>query len=155
MKSRVEDAVKMFKDGYTCSQSVFVTYADLFEIDKETALKLSMPFGAGFGKLREVCGVVSGMTMLAGLKTGTADVSDREGKMKNYHMVQDMAAEFEKKNGTIICRELLQIEKGEDLPEPAVRTEEYYKSRPCARLVGEAAEIVENCVFPELFKSVE
>lgn len=152
MKSRVEDAVQLFKSGYNCSQAVFVTYADLFGIERDTAMKLASPFGAGFGKLREVCGTVSGMTMLAGMVTGTTDSSDREGKIANYHMVQEMAAKFKDINGSIVCHELLHIKKDEDLPEPAVRTEDYYKKRPCAALVGDAAKIVEEVVFPGQFE---
>lgn len=152
MKSRVEDAVKLFKSGYNCSQAVFVTYADLFGMDRDTAMKLASPFGAGFGKLREVCGTVSGMTLVAGLATGTTDSADREGKIANYHMVQEMAEKFKKVNGSIVCHELLHLRKGEDLPEPAVRTEEYYKKRPCAALVGDAAKIVEEVVFPGQFE---
>lgn len=152
MKSRVEDAVKLFKDGYNCSQSVFVAYADLFGMERDQAMKISSPFGAGFGKLREVCGAVSGMTLLAGLDCGTTDASDREGKIANYHMVQEMAKAFEEKEGTIICRELLNLKPGEDLEEPAVRTEEYYQKRPCARIVGTAAQIIEDVIFPGQFE---
>lgn len=149
MKSRIDEAEQLFKSGYNCSQAVFVTYADLFQIDRDTAMKLSSPFGAGFGKLREVCGAVSGMTMLAGLATGTTDAADREGKIANYHMVQEMAEAFREKEGTIICRELLNLKPGEDLAEPSVRTEEYYNSRPCARLVRTAAEIIESVIWKE------
>lgn len=152
MKSRVNDAENLFRSGYNCSQSVFVAYADLFQIDRDTAMKLSSPFGAGFGKLREVCGAVSGMTMLAGLATGTTDAGDREGKIANYHMVQEMAEIFREEEGTIICRELLNLNPGEDLPEPAVRTEEYYNSRPCVRVVRKAAEIIEEVIFPGQFE---
>lgn len=152
MKSRINDAENLFRSGYNCSQSVFVAYADLFQIDRDTAMKLSSPFGAGFGKLREVCGAVSGMTMLAGLATGTTDAADREGKIANYHMVQEMAEAFREEEGTIICRELLNLKPGEDLPEPAVRTEEYYNSRPCVRVVRKAAEIIEEVIFPGQFE---
>lgn len=152
MKSRVNDAENLFRSGYNCSQSVFVAYADLFQIDRDTAMKLSSPFGAGFGKLREVCGAVSGMTLLAGLATGTTDAADREGKIANYHMVQEMAEAFRAKEGTIICRKLLNLKPGEDLPEPSVRTEEYYNSRPCVRVVRRAAEIIEEVIFPGQFE---
>ena len=152
MKSRIDEAERLFKSGYNCSQAVFVTYADLFQIDRDTAMKLSSPFGAGFGKLREVCGAVSGMTMLSGLATGTTDAADREGKIANYHMVQEMAEAFREKEGTIICRELLNLKPGEDLAEPSVRTEEYYNSRPCVRLVRTAAEIIESVILKEEFE---
>ena len=110
----------------------------------EEAAQLASPFGAGFGKLREVCGAVSGMTMLAGKLKGYSDPKAREEKIELYKLIQNMCAEFEEKEGSIICRELLGLEKGEDPGEPAVRTEEYYRSRPCVGACRTAAEIAEK-----------
>jgi C_GCAxxG_C_C family probable redox protein len=115
----------------------------------EEAAKLASPFGAGFGKLREVCGAVSGMTMVAGKLCGYDDPADAEGKKALYRLIQNMCAEFEAQKGTIICRELLGLEKGEDIGEPSVRTEEYYRSRPCIGACRTAAEIAEKYLLKE------
>lgn len=149
-KSRVEDAVKMFESGYACAQSVFTTYADLFGIDRETALRLSGPLGAGIGRMREVCGVVSAMAMLSGLKCGFTDPEDKDSKTVSYALVREMADEFRKEHGTIICRELLGLPEGverEENPQAETRTPEYYASRPCSNAVRTAAVIVERMLL--------
>ena len=143
-ETRADRAEALFRQGYNCSQSVFAAFADVVGMSVEEAAQLASPFGAGFGKLREVCGAVSGMTMLAGKLKGYSDPKAREEKVELYKLIQKMCAEFEEKEGSIICRELLGLEKGEDLGEPAVRTEEYYRSRPCFGACRTAAEIAEK-----------
>ena len=143
-ETRADRAEALFRQGYNCSQSVFAAFADVVGMSVEQAAQLASPFGAGFGKLREVCGAVSGMTMLAGKLKGYSDPKAREEKVELYKLIQKMCAEFEEKEGSIICRELLGLEKGEDLGEPAVRTEEYYRSRPCVGACRTAAEIAEK-----------
>lgn len=142
--SRADKAEELFRRGYNCSQSVFAAFADVVGMTEEEAAKLASPFGAGFGKLREVCGAVSGMTMVMGKVKGYSDPGDYEGKKALYAIIQKMCAEFEEKHGTLICRELLGLKKGEDIGEPAVRTEEYYRSRPCIGACRTAAEITEK-----------
>ncbi len=150
MLSRVEQAAATFEEGYTCAQSVFVTYADLFGMDRETALKLSSPMGGGMGRMREVCGVVSAMALLAGLKEGNTDPNNEEGKERIYLLTRQMADKFREQNGSIICRELLGIEGREESAKPSKRTKEYYMNRPCTRLVASAARIVEEMLLEEI-----
>ncbi len=145
--SRADRAEELFRSGYNCSQSVFAAFADVVGMTTEEAAKLASPFGAGFGKMREVCGAVSGMTLVAGYICGYDDPSDYEGKKALYALIQRMCGEFEAKEGTLICRELLGLAKGEDLSEPSIRTEEYYRSRPCIGACRTAAEIVEKHIL--------
>lgn len=150
MKQRIDKAEKLFHEGYNCSQSVFAAYSDLYGIDEETALKLSSSFGGGMGRMREVCGAVSGMFMLAGLETGSAKKMDAAGKKYNYDIVQKLAKDFKERNGSIICRELLGLEKEEVAKAgtiPNGRNTAYYQKRPCGMLVKDAAEIVENILL--------
>lgn len=149
--SRADRAEELFRQGYNCSQSVFAAFADVLGMTTEEAAKISSPFGAGFGKLREVCGAVSGMTLLAGYLQGYSSPTDFASKKALYALIQKMSAEFEAKEGSLICRELLGLRKGEDLAEPAVRTEEYYQSRPCVGACRTAAAIAESF----LLKSAE
>jgi C_GCAxxG_C_C family probable redox protein len=142
--NRADRAEELFRMGYNCSQSVFAAFADVLGMSVEEAAKIASPFGAGFGKLREVCGAVSGMTLLVGYLKGYDDPADSEGKKALYALIQKMCGEFEAEKGTIICRELLGLKKGEDIGEPAVRTEEYYRSRPCVGACRTAAEIAER-----------
>lgn len=150
MKSRIQDAVNMFESGFNCAQSVFVTYADIFGMDRQTALKLAGPMGAGVGRMREVCGTVSAMAMLSGLKMGNTDPADEEAKTRSYEMVRKMSDAFRERRGSIICRELLGMSSGmqrEESTKPSARTAEYYASRPCSHLVAEAAGIVEEMIL--------
>lgn len=107
LEERVNRAVQNFEAGYNCAQSVFLAYSDIFELDMETAKKMSVSFGGGVGRMREICGTVSAMAMLAGFKYPVQDISDQEARTRNYAMVQKMADMFKEKNGTIICRNLL------------------------------------------------
>lgn len=159
MKSRTEQAVAFFMEGFNCSQSVFAAYADLFGMEKETALKVSASFGGGIGRMREVCGAANGMFLVAGMLTGSIEGKDQVAKKNNYEVVQRLAAEFKKENGgTYICRELLGLNKdgsrvtlGNTTPE--ARTEEYYKKRPCLKTIQGAAALVERMLLEGLVES--
>ena len=104
IEERVNQAVHNFESGYNCAQSVFLAYSDVFELDLELAKKMSVSFGGGVGRMREVCGTVNAMAMLAGFKYPVFDPLDQEARARNYGMVQKMAALFKEKHGTIICR---------------------------------------------------
>ena len=145
MGERSKKAVELFKQGYNCSQSVFAAFADLYGMDIETALRVSSSFGGGMGRMREVCGAVSGMFMVAGMETGTVEGKDVEGKQRNYAVVQQLADEYRKENGSIICRELLGLDnKLHTDTKPEERTKEYYQKRPCVELVEQAASMMEK-----------
>lgn len=150
MSDRTEKAVELFKSGFNCSQSVFAAYADIFGMDEETALKVSAGLGGGVGRSREVCGAVCGAAMLAGLACGATEGGDREGKQHCYEVVREIMDEFKKTNGSVICRELLGLENGKNTGAgPEERTPEYYKKRPCVRLVEDAALAVEKVLLKE------
>ena len=155
MNSRKEQAMEYFKQGYNCAQSVVLAHVDLLGISEEQALKLSQSFGGGMGRLRHVCGTVSGMFLVAGALSGSEDPKDLESKQKNYALVQKLAAAFEEKNGSIICATLLGLDRKKEsgtvgekyktgsTPEP--RSESYYQKRPCVELVGDACDILAEC----------
>lgn len=141
-EDRIEKAVTLFKSGYNCSQSVVAAFADLYGIDEVTALRMSASFGGGIGRMRQTCGAACGMFLLAGLETGSVDAQDREGKAHNYAVVQQLAAEFKQENGSLICGELLGLVPGAATPPtPEARTDQYYKKRPCSKMVETAATI--------------
>lgn len=139
-------AMALFKEGYNCAQSVFLAFADKYPIEPELALKLSSSFGGGMGRLREVCGAVSGMFMVAGLLYGYDSPTAFEEKKEHYERIQELAHAFSEQNGSIVCRELLGLTQKEDVPTPEKRTESYYKKRPCEQLVGMAAAIMEKYI---------
>lgn len=150
IEERVEKAGSLFKEGgYNCCQAVVLAYCDLFGMDEKTAAALSSGFGGGMGRMREVCGSVSGMVMLSGLLCPADDPSDKAVRTANYALVQEVAGEFRNINGSIICRELLGLDKkpaeGQvESPVPSDRTAEYYKKRPCEELVRISARIIGN-----------
>lgn len=145
-KSHSELAMSYFKEGYNCSQSVFMAFCDEYDMDIDMALKISSSFGGGMGRMREVCGTVTGMFMVAGMIYGYSDPKDHTSKTEHYKRIQYLAKEFEKKNHSIICRELLGLGAGKDSPTPEIRTAEYYKKRPCVELVGMAADIMDKYI---------
>ncbi len=142
IEKRVQRARELFLEGYNCSQSVFLAYSDLFGLEPRLAATLSGPLGGGMGRLREVCGAVSGMSLIAGFARPFIDPADRSSKAANYALVQELAERFRSENGAIVCRELLGLTQKKDNPTPAERTAEYYRKRPCVELVASAARIV-------------
>lgn len=150
IEERVEKAKRLFKEGgYNCCQAVVLAYNDLFGLDDEMAAAIASGFGGGMGRMREVCGSVSGMTILAGFISPASDPTVKADRTANYALVQELAGEFRKKNGSIICKELLGLvpmgssqSVPAESPEPSDRTAEYYNKRPCEELVGISARIV-------------
>ena len=149
MEDRVEKAVKLFKEGYNCSQAVTGAFCDIYGMDMELALRVSASFGGGLGRMREVCGAVSGMAIIAGLENGSIKGDDREGKKANYDLIVEMVNEFKKNNGTILCRELLGLDRisGNIDTNPQERNENYYKVRPCEDKVRECATIINDIII--------
>jgi C_GCAxxG_C_C family probable redox protein len=132
-----------FREGYNCTQSVLLAFCDIMDADKEVVLKMSSGLGGGMARMREVCGTVSAMAVLAGFISPACDPTVRADRTRNYALVQEFAGRFREENGSIVCRELLSIKShAPQSPEPSVRTPEFYKTRPCERFVGQAARIV-------------
>ena len=137
-------AAELFLEGFNCAQAVAVAFTDVTGMDKKEAAKLAAPFGGGMGRMREVCGAVSGMFMVLGALYGY-DNSDADAKKKEtYQQVQALAAQFKEENGSIICREILKNPPSD--PNPSPRTAEYYAKRPCARMVMTAARLMDEFI---------
>lgn len=145
-----EKAVQAFENGANCAQSVVVAFADDLGIDESRALKLASSFGGGIGRMREVCGAVSGMMMVYGLLRGYDDISDPDAKKSHYANVQALASRFRDAHGSIICRELLSLQANEKTdPTPTPRTEAFYHARPCASYVATAVRLLEDALIAE------
>lgn len=137
-------AEELFRQGYNCAQSVLLAFGDMTGLDDDTAAKLASSFGGGLGRLREVCGAVSGAAMVLGLLRGYAATDDAQAKREHYQLIQEFARRFREENGSIVCRELLQGTGASAGGDPEARTDAYYQKRPCAELVRRAAELVED-----------
>lgn len=144
--TRREMAMANFMKGYNCSQSIVLAFSDMLDIDEKSLLKIASSFGGGMGRLREVCGSVSGMFMVAGLLYGYDGPETGQVKADHYARIQELAHRFEEQHGSIVCRELLGLNVRHDVPVPEARTTEYYKKRPCPEIIGDAAEILDQFI---------
>lgn len=137
--SKGEMAEALFKQGCNCSQAVACAFDTELNMDRADIERLTMGFGGGIGRMREVCGTISGMAFVI------SALYAKEGKASVYAKIQKVAETFESENGSIVCRELLGLDKnGNRCPVPEPRTEQYYKKRPCNQLVHMAADILDD-----------
>ena len=143
--SRAEKAKEYFMQGYACSQAVALAFADVMNMEEETIIKLTLPFGGGLGRLRLTCGAISGLAVVVGMVFAKSE-NTPENKLNTYAIVQELCNKFQAENGSLICGELLTGAnvKTEVGGEAEARTETYYKKRPCGELVYNAAEILEE-----------
>lgn len=137
-------AAELFLQGYNCAQAVAVAFSDVTGLDADFSARMASSFGGGMGRLREVCGAVSGMLMVAGLLYGYDSPDDDSAKKSHYALVQDLAGQFREQVGSIVCREILKDPPSDPVPTP--RTNEFYKKRPCARMVVLAAQILDRYI---------
>lgn len=141
---RAVKARALFEQGYNCAQAVFLAFLDETGLDEKTAARISSSFGGGMGRLREVCGAVSGMFLVLGTLRGADDPKDSETKTAQYRDIQELARRFRESNGSIVCRELLGLTEKTSEPTPEKRTADYYKKRPCSELVAQAAQLLDE-----------
>ena len=152
--NHAERARELFFEGYNCAQAVVCAFDDLTGLDRETAARLASSFGGGMGRMREVCGTVSGALLVLGLARGYADPTSQEAKKAHYARVREFARRFREQNGSIICRELLQGVETTPGVDPEPRTAEYYARRPCPNLAWQAAHILDE-MLSEMEKEKE
>ncbi len=143
MSEKGKQAKAFFMEGYNCAQSVALAFSDEIGMEKDKLVRMVSSFGGGMGRLREVCGAVSGMFFVAGALYGYDDPKDLQAKKEHYARIQELAAQFREKTGSIVCRELLGLEGKDKSPVPSARTSEYYKKRPCPELIEIAADLME------------
>lgn len=138
-------AADLFLSGSNCAQAVLLAFGDVTGLEPALAAKLSSSFGGGLGRLREVCGAVSGMLMVAGLLYGYDTPGEEDAAKKaHYQLVQELCGRFREETGSIICREILKNPPSD--PNPSPRTAEYYQTRPCAKMVMTAARILDEYI---------
>lgn len=137
-------AAELFLSGYNCAQSVAVAFCDVTGLEEKYTARMVSAFGGGMGRLREVCGAVSGMFFVLSLLYGYDTPGDDESKMWLYTDVQALAAKFREQCGSIICREILKNPPTD--PKPSPRTAEYYRVRPCARMVLVAGQLMDEFI---------
>ena len=137
-------AAELFVGGYNCAQAIMVAFCDVTGLEKDMAARMSSSFGGGMGRMREVCGAVSGMLLVAGILYGYDTPGDDESKLSHYQLVQALSGQFREQVGSIVCREILKDPPSD--PNPTPRTEEFYKTRPCARMVLLAGQILDEYI---------
>ena len=134
-------AAELFMQGYNCAQAVTMAFSDITGLDEAYAAKMASSFGGGIGRLREVCGAVSGMALVAGLLYGYDGPEEGQIKKEHYARVQALAEQFRAQTGSIVCREILKNPPSD--PNPTPRTAEFYAQRPCTRMVMIATQVLE------------
>ncbi len=144
--TRAEKGKELFEKGYNCAQSTAGAFCDLLGMEFDTVVKAVSTFGGGFGKLREVCGALSGVTYVLGNLYGYSSFDDIEEKALVYARTREVGNRFKSRNGSLICRVLLGEEEGKTDLKPAERNAEFYAVRPCVELVGSAIEILEEVI---------
>ena len=144
MTAHEKEARRLFYQGCNCSQAVFAAFSDLLGLEEATALRMSASFGGGFGRMREVCGAVCGMTMAYSFLYGYSDLSDPGPKIENYQTVARMMERFREEMGSYVCKDLLGIREFTYDPVPKPRTPEFYETRPCLKCVMTAARILDE-----------
>jgi len=138
-------AGELFLGGCNCAQAVFLAFSDITGMDRKVAARLSSPFGGGMGRMREVCGAVSGMLMVLGVLYGYDETPGNDPHKKQLYVdVQALAGRFREECGSIICREILKNPASD--PNPTPRTAEFYAKRPCARMVMTAARLLDEFI---------
>ena len=138
-------AGQLFLSGSNCAQAVVVAFSDVTGMDEQTSARISSAFGGGMGRMREVCGAVSGMLMVLSLLYGYEDPGENDcNKKALYKQVQYLAGKFREEVGSIVCREILKNPPAD--PDPTPRTAEFYKQRPCARMVMTAARLLDEYI---------
>ena len=135
-------AAELFLSGYNCAQAVAVAFHEELGLTEKQAARMASAFGGGMGRMREVCGAVSGMLMVLSQLYGYDTPGDDISKKRLYGEVQALAAGFRAENGSIICREILKNPPSD--PNPTPRTAEFYAKRPCAKMVMTAARLLEQ-----------
>lgn len=146
MSVRGDKAYELFLSGYNCTQAVVGAFADVISMDFDTAVRFSSGFGGGMGRLREVCGTFSGAVIVVNALYGYSDPKNVQAKAELYSRIQELAAQFRRDNGSIICKELLGLSRPEGSPIPEARTDEYYKKRPCSELCRYSANMLEEYI---------
>jgi len=137
---RIKAARDLFLGGYNCAQSVAAAFTDQTQLDEKTVLKMASSFGGGVGHMKEICGVISGMALIAGLLYGDINPADKATKEAHYGRVQTIALQFKDEFDSLICLDLL------DRNEKNPHSEEPYASRPCLVYVEKAAEILDSWI---------
>ena len=155
IEQRAQSARQNFLDGYNCCQAVLLAFQDIWGTDEKTIATIASGFGGGMARMREVCGTVSAMCIAAGFMSPAIRPKNMEERTANYTLVQELAGVFRKENGSIVCRELLGLDRKlpepgsgngntavMEPPRPSDRTAEYYRKRPCPELVACSARII-------------
>ena len=148
-EERAQKAYDLFCEGYNCAQAVAIAFSDIIMLDKETISRLVSGFGGGFGRMREVCGAISGGVFVLNAIFGVFDINNVESKAKHYSLIQELLKTFEAENGSFICRELLGLDVKNEAPTPEKRNAQYYKKRPCAELCAISAKITSKIIIDQ------
>ena len=144
LSEKQRTAQTYFRSGYSCAQSVLMTFHEACGLSEQAAARVASSFGGGIGGMREVCGTVSAMALVLGYVAGYDAPDDLDAKKAHYAQVRALVGGFTDRHGTLVCRELLKKAGAQPKPDPSPRTEQYYKVRPCETYVLDAVALLED-----------
>ena len=145
--SKNNKAEQEYEKGFNCSQSVLSVYCEQFGLDKNTAFRLSSPFGGGINKMGEICGAVSGAIMLIGLKYGRITADDHDSNERTEKKINNFLDEFKKRNKFLKCKELLGYDFSIESEKEFIKNNDLTK-KLCPKFVKDAVEICEEIIWP-------
>lgn len=138
MESMKEKSISLFNERYNCCQAIFLPYSQLFNINKETALKMSSGFGGGIAKMGETCGAINAAVMILGLKYGFSDITDKDKKEKLNEIIRNFINDFKNSHKNIYCRNLLTEDEG---------TVHKMHSGKCIAIIEEICDLLDKCLL--------
>lgn len=142
MKTTKERSLEIFGTSFNCAQSVFVGCNSFLPIKEKDAFKVAAGFGGGMRR-GEVCGAVTGAIMAIGMKHGQTKSFDINAKKITGNLVVELENKFEKKFGSILCKDLL----GGNLEIPSEAEQIHSQNlinKLCPKFIEFAAETTEK-----------
>jgi C_GCAxxG_C_C family probable redox protein len=142
--TKEEMAIIYFRDrGCNCSQSVFLTFCEDYNIKKESGAQIAAPFGGGIGRQGETCGALTGALMILGLKSGKNFLEDKNAKGEMMAITKDFINKFKLAFGSIKCRDLMGCDVGSEAGQIYIRENQLHE-KVCAKLVLGAVKMIEE-----------
>lgn len=141
--NKQEKAKEVFGTGLNCAQSVLSVFAEEHGITEEQAKLIASAYGGGIGLTGRICGAVNGAFMAIGLKNGYKSGTEIDRKKRSFEMARRFIDEFTKRNGTIICNELLGFDISDEAQNIKAGEKGIYRT-VCPKFVADAVEIVEK-----------
>lgn len=140
-----KQAAHRFCNGCSCAQAVLTTYSDKYGLDVEQAMKMTTGLAGGIGKMGQTCGTVTGSVLVLGLEKSSGKPHDHESKDATMQAIHQFTEQFEKKHGSLVCKELLACDLSQPDGYKKARDSGVFKTR-CPEFVETAVGLLEEII---------